>query len=186
MEVWAIRILSLKHDYEEITLSRQWKNKLKQRTVRNLPAKEDLYLRLSFYDTYIYYYMYKYTSLVRQHGTNKYPSLYEWQSPSKTIQTLLSTPWNRYYPSPGIISISSCLIVCWWIAAVTGLDTGLTIHIDKFYERSQIGQQTSLITEDTHFREISSTPRDIARTTSQDPGLRIIEEEFLATSARDK
>jgi len=56
MEVWAIRILSLEHDYKEITIVQAiWKNKLQQRTVRNLPAKEDLYLLLSFYDTYYYY-----------------------------------------------------------------------------------------------------------------------------------
>jgi len=56
MEVWAIRILSLEHDYKEITIVQAiWKNKLSQRTVWNLPAKEDLYLLLSFYDTYYYY-----------------------------------------------------------------------------------------------------------------------------------
>jgi hypothetical protein len=30
-----------------------------ERTVRNLPAKEDLYLLLSFYDTYTYHYIYR-------------------------------------------------------------------------------------------------------------------------------
>jgi hypothetical protein len=70
----------------------------------------------------------------------------------------------------------------WWLAAVTGLDNGLINYIDNLYERSQIEHQNS---QGISFREISSTPRDIARSSSEDPGLRIIEEEILATRASD-
>jgi len=48
--------------------------------------------------------------------------------------------------------VASCV---WWIASVTGLDTGLRIHIDNL---EQAGED----------RGISSTPRDIARGISVD------------------
>jgi hypothetical protein len=45
-----------------------------QSTVRNLQAEEDLYLLLSFYDTYTYLLLYKnILAIVRQHRTIKYP-----------------------------------------------------------------------------------------------------------------
>jgi hypothetical protein len=70
MEVWAIRILSLEHDYKEITLPWQRKEKSGQRTVRNLPAKEDLYLLLCVFMIPIAIIIYtNILAYVRQHRT---------------------------------------------------------------------------------------------------------------------
>ena len=62
-------------NYKELTFFRRWKEQaLAANSQKYLPAEEDLYLLLSFYDTYIYtYYYIKYTSIVRQHRTLKYP-----------------------------------------------------------------------------------------------------------------
>jgi len=56
----------------------------------------------------------------------------------------------------------------WWIARIIGLDSDLVINIDKLELRRQLGQ-----------REVSTTPRDIARSVSIDLDLRKAEEEFL-------
>jgi hypothetical protein len=54
----------------------------------------------------------------------------------------------------------------WWIAAVIGLDTGLTNYIDNLYVRSQVGQREPLPAQNNSIREISSTRRDIGRSVS--------------------
>jgi hypothetical protein len=48
----------------------------------------------------------------------------------------------------------------WWIAGITGLDSGLIIFIDNLESRKRIGSN-----------QISTTPKDIARSESIDPEL---------------
>jgi anion-transporting ArsA/GET3 family ATPase len=64
--------------------------------------------------------------------------------------------------------VSNC---AWWIAGIIGLDTGLTIFIDNLESRKRIGQH----------REISTKPRDIARSVSADPDLNKLEESLIAS-----
>jgi hypothetical protein len=47
----------------------------------------------------------------------------------------------------------------WWIAGITGLDSGLTIVMDNLETRKRVGQY-----------RISTTPRDIVRSESVDSG----------------
>jgi hypothetical protein len=61
------------------------------------------------------------------------------------------------------LSVANCV---WWIARVTGLDTGLTIHIDYLNSQWRIHHPASQPTRENFIREISSTPRDIARSVS--------------------
>jgi hypothetical protein len=51
--------------------------------------------------------------------------------------------------------VANCV---WWIAGIIGLDSGLTNFIDNLESRKRIDQP----------REISTTPRDIARSVSVD------------------
>jgi hypothetical protein len=53
----------------------------------------------------------------------------------------------------------------WWIAGITGLDSGLTIFIDNLETRKRVGQY-----------RISTTPRDIVRSESVDSGQIKLEE----------
>jgi hypothetical protein len=60
----------------------------------------------------------------------------------------------------------------WWIAGVTGLDSGLTIFIDNLESRRRVGQR----------RQVSTTPRDSARSVSVDQDLNKVEEELIGAS----
>jgi len=51
--------------------------------------------------------------------------------------------------------VANCV---WWIAAVVGLDTWLTIYIDNLEARKRI----------SNYRPVSETPRDIARSVAQE------------------
>jgi hypothetical protein len=64
----------------------------------------------------------------------------------------------------------------WWLAGVIGLDSGLIIFIDCLETRKQAYQP----------REVSTTPRDIARSISADPSLRIVEEGIIASRAIER
>jgi hypothetical protein len=63
MEVWAIRILSLEHDYKEITLPWQRKEIRAANSQKPTSKRRPLFIIVCFYDTYTYYYIYEYISL---------------------------------------------------------------------------------------------------------------------------
>jgi hypothetical protein len=56
----------------------------------------------------------------------------------------------------------------WWIAGITGLDSGLTIFINNLETRKRVGQY-----------RISTTPRDTARSEFIDSGQMKLEESFI-------
>jgi hypothetical protein len=62
--------------------------------------------------------------------------------------------------------VANCV---WWIAGIIGLDSGLTIFIDNLESRKRAHKP----------REISTTPRDIARSESVDPEQTKLEETIL-------
>jgi len=56
-KVWSGVPSLWKHDYKEITLFRQWKQKLKQWEEKMIPTCEERSdILLNFYDTYNYFY----------------------------------------------------------------------------------------------------------------------------------
>ena len=57
----------------------------------------------------------------------------------------------------------------WWIAGTIGLDSGLIIFIDNLESRKPV----------RHHREISTTPRNIARLESEDSDQRNLEESLI-------
>jgi len=61
-----------------------------------------------------------------------------------TLEKIISFARDKQY-----CFVANCV---WWIAGIIGLDEGLSIHIDNLVARREID-----------LREISSTPRDIAR-----------------------
>jgi hypothetical protein len=50
----------------------------------------------------------------------------------------------------------------WWIAAVFGLNTGLTNHIDNLRSRQPESSRIGLFGEGNNYSAILETPRDIA------------------------
>jgi hypothetical protein len=62
----------------------------------------------------------------------------------------------------------------WWIAGITGLDSGLTIFIDNLEARKRVGQY-----------RISKTPRDIARSESVDSGQIKLEESIIRNANKN-
>jgi hypothetical protein len=51
----------------------------------------------------------------------------------------------------------------WWIAAVTGLDSELSIHIDNLWSRHSKLPQKDQLERGNNYRAILKMPRDIAR-----------------------
>lgn len=66
------------------------------------------------------------------------------------LEKIISFAWENQY-----IFVAQCI---WWIVSIIGLQSGLVIHIDNLAMRSEINCR--------YTREISTTPRDIARQTS--------------------
>ena len=62
----------------------------------------------------------------------------------------------------------------WWIAGITGLDSGLTIFIENLETRKRVGQY-----------QISRTPRDIARQESVDSGQIQLEESLIGNANKN-
>jgi hypothetical protein len=62
----------------------------------------------------------------------------------------------------------------WWIAGITGLDSGLTIFIDNLETQKTVGQY-----------RISTTPRDIARSESIDSGQIKLEESLTRNANKN-
>jgi len=113
-------------------------------------VKEDLYLLLSFYNTYTYYYIYQYTTLVQKHRTNKYPVVrgmtISFENDKDVIiyalEIIISSGRENLY-----LFVANCAS---WIAGVIGLDLGLNIYIDTLQEKTS-----------ENFRKGSITPRDL-------------------------
>ena len=61
----------------------------------------------------------------------------------------------------------------WWIAGITGLDSGLTIFIDNLEARKRVGQY-----------RISTTPRDITRSESVNSGQIKLEESLTRNAIK--
>jgi hypothetical protein len=135
---------------------------------KNLPAKEDLYLLLCVYETYTYYYIYKYTSIstaALYHLVSlRIRMTITFENDSDVIvyalEKIISFARENQY-----LFVANCI---WWIAGVIGLDSGLTIFIDNLEIRKQIGEN-----------RISATPRDNARSESVDPEQLKIEETII-------
>jgi hypothetical protein len=68
-----------------------------------------------------------------------------------------------------LLFVANC---AWWIAGVTGLDSGLVTFIDNLEARKRTGQH----------RDISTTPRDIDRSVSVDQDLNELQEELIVAS----
>jgi hypothetical protein len=54
----------------------------------------------------------------------------------------------------------------WWIAGITGLDSGLVIYIDNLRSRQSQAPRTSKLEQEINYREVSEIARDIAREVS--------------------
>jgi hypothetical protein len=61
----------------------------------------------------------------------------------------------------------------WWIAAITGVDSGLTIFVDNLETRKRVGQY-----------RISTTPRDIVRSESVNSGQIKLEESLTRNAIK--
>jgi hypothetical protein len=75
--------------------------------------------------------------------------------------------------------VANCV---WWIAGVTGLDSGLIIHIDNLHTRRQITLQKPASVQESTIRHISPIHRDIARSLSVDQDLNELEEELIVVT----